>query len=295
VEPKDVPSTVAQARRLAQSLPRSEAAEVVVGTAYLSAGTRDALAAAGAGYIDLTGNLRVAADNPPLFLELHGSESNPWPEEHSLRSLRGAAAGRVVRALCDFRPPYGIQELAERSRTPIATVSRVVSLLDREALLTREYRGAVTHVRWADLIRRWTKDYAFATSNHVASYLSPRGLPALVDRLPSLTSRCVVTGSLAVTDLAPIAAPRLAAVFVAAPLDAAAAELGLRPAETGANVLLAAPYDPVVFDRTRRQGALVCASPSQVAADLLTGPGRSPAEGEALLEWMREHEDAWRA
>jgi hypothetical protein len=295
VEPKDVPSAIAQARHFAQALPGSGAAGVVVGSGYLSPGARERLTAEGAGYVDLTGNLRVAADEPALFLELPGSDTNPWAEKRALRSLRGAAAARVVRALCDFHPPYGIQELAERSRIPIATVSRVVSLLDGEGLLTREYRGAVTDVRWDDLIRRWTRDYAFAQSNRVVSYLNPRGLPALLVRLPALTSRYAVTGSLAVTDLAPVAAPRLAAVFVAAAPDAAAAQLGLRPAETGANVLLAAPYDLVVFDRTRQQGALVCAAPSQVAADLLTGPGRSPAEGEALLEWMREHEDAWRA
>ncbi len=33
----------------------------------------------------------------------------------------------------------------------------------------------------------------------------------------------------------------------------------------------------------------------QVAADLLTGPGRSPAETEALMEWMTSNEEAWRA
>jgi hypothetical protein len=152
----------------------------------------------------------------------------------------------------------------------------------------------VTDVRWADLIRRWTQDYTFPEANRVSSYLEPRGLPALVARLPKSSSRYAVTGSLAATDLAPIAAPRLAAVFVESPPDEAAAVLGLRPAESGANVLLATPYDTVVFDRTRLRGELVCAGPSQVAADLLTGPGRSPAEGEALLTWMREHQDAWR-
>jgi hypothetical protein len=298
VEPKDVPSAVVQSRRYGQALPGTGATGVVVGSTYLSPRARELLAAEGAGYVDLTGNVRVAVDDPPLFLEMPGSDANPWAEERTLRSLRGAASSRVVRALCDFRPPYGIQALAERSRTPIATVSRVVSFLDGEALVIREYRGAVTDVRWVELIRRWTQDYSFSESNCVAPYLGARGLPALLDRLPALTCRYAVTGSLAVTDLAPVAAPRLAAVFVDAPPDEAAAALGLRPAETGANVLLASPYDPVVFERTRRQGAqgmLVCAAPSQVAADLLTGPGRSPAEGEALLEWMREHEDAWRA
>lgn len=33
---------------------------------------------------------------------------------------------------------------------------------------------------------------------------------------------------------------------------------------------------------------------SQVAVDLLTGPGRNPAEGQALLDWMEINERAWR-
>jgi hypothetical protein len=303
VEPKDVPAAVAQARRHAQAVQdggaggagAASSVAVVVGSAYLSPRTRELLAAEGAGYVDLTGNLRVAADDPALFLELPGRDTNPWTDNRPLRSLRGAAAARVVRALCDFRPPYGVQELAARAQTPISTVSRVVSLLDREAVLTRERRGAVTDVRWVDLIRRWTQDYTFAGSNQVSSYLEPRGLPTLVEKLPKLSRRYAMTGSLAATDLAPIAAPRLGAVFVDPPADEAAAVLGLRPAETGANVLLAVPYDPVVYDRTRERGSLVCAGPSQVVADLLTGPGRSPAEGEALFDWMREHEHAWRA
>jgi len=33
----------------------------------------------------------------------------------------------------------------------------------------------------------------------------------------------------------------------------------------------------------------------RAVADLLTGPGRNPSEAEALLEWMKKNEDAWRA
>ncbi len=33
---------------------------------------------------------------------------------------------------------------------------------------------------------------------------------------------------------------------------------------------------------------------SQVAVDLLTGPGRNPAEGQALLDWMETDERTWR-
>lgn len=41
--------------------------------------------------------------------------------------------------------------------------------------------------------------------------------------------------------------------------------------------------------------AITYAAASQVAVDLLTGPGRGPAEGDALIEWMEQNEDAWRS
>ena len=50
-----------------------------------------------------------------------------------------------------------------------------------------------------------------------------------------------------------------------------------------------------MFERTLLRDELVTASPTQVAVDLLTGPGREPSEGEELLEWMKENEDVWRA
>ena len=74
----------------------------------------------------------------------------------------------------------------------------------------------------------------------------------------------------------------------------AADRLGLRETETGANVVLLEPFDPVVFDRTTTRKGLRCVAPSQLAVDLLTGPGREPSQGEELLEWMKENEDAWR-
>ncbi len=74
----------------------------------------------------------------------------------------------------------------------------------------------------------------------------------------------------------------------------AAERFGVRPVESGVNVLLVQPFDPVVFDRTTTSGGVIYAALSQVAADLLTGPGRSPAEGEELLKWMGENQSAWR-
>lgn len=73
-----------------------------------------------------------------------------------------------------------------------------------------------------------------------------------------------------------------------------ASDLGLAPTDSGANVFLVEPFSPVLMQRTETRDGLRCAALSQVAADLLTSPGRGPSEGEDLIAWMRENEDAWR-
>ena len=59
--------------------------------------------------------------------------------------------------------------------------------------------------------------------------------------------------------------------------------------------MLAEPFDPVVFERTTTRGRLRLVAETQLAADLLTGPGREPSEGDELLSWMRANDKAWRA
>jgi hypothetical protein len=77
--------------------------------------------------------------------------------------------------------------------------------------------------------------------------------------------------------------------------ERAVGELDLRPADTGANVLLLEPFDQVVWERARNEAGLTRVALSQCCVDLLTGTGREPAEAESLLSWMAENEHAWRA
>ncbi len=95
-----------------------------------------------------------------------------------------------------------------------------------------------------------------------------------------------MAASLAAGTKAQVAPAKLALVYVD-DAAAAAAHLRLKPAEVGANVLLAAPFNAVVYERGFTSGSVEYAAVTQVAADLLTSPGRGPAEGEALLDWRR--------
>jgi hypothetical protein len=124
-------------------------------------------------------------------------------------------------------------------------------------------------------------------------YLDPRGLSNATAQLKRSQRRYAVTGTLAVASLAPVAAARLAVIYVDDAEDAAR-ELGLRVAERGANVMLIEPADDGVYEGGSSRNGLNVVAVSQAAADLLTSPGRGPAEAEALIEWMQANEEVWR-
>jgi hypothetical protein len=294
VQPRLYPRDVLSQRPLWRSL--AERMPVLILTSVLTPRTREVLDKAELSYADAAGALRLIMPQPAVSIE-HWTEARrrPPPERRELQSLRTAAAGRGVRALCDLRPPYGVRDFASRAGLSPASASRLFDLLDREALIERDSpRSPVRKVEWAGLLRRWADDYSFAKSNRVEAVLEPRGLPALLRKLASYPPAYAVTGSQAAYRLEPIAPTRLAMLFVD---DARRAikELELRPTDAGANVLLAEPFDAVVFERTQSADGVRYAAPSQVVADLLNGPGRSPQEAEALLEWMERHRAAWQA
>jgi hypothetical protein len=262
---------------------------------YLPPPTRQRLEERGVAYADATGNLRVVLDRPALFLRDVGASRDPWRGPGRPRgSLEGPPAARVVRGLVDFTPPFTVPELIKQSGASTGATYRVVELLEQEALIERQPRGAITAVDWRTLLERWSQDYGFQQSNTAVPHLQPRGLPTLLKSLRSTPElRYALTGSLAAERIAPYAPPRLAMIYVDR-LEEAAARLDLREVDSGANVLLAAGDYDVVFERTQDMGGVRTVAPSQIAVDLLTAPGRGPSEGQALLDWMKANEPAWR-
>jgi hypothetical protein len=267
---------------------------VLVVAPFLSPRTRELLAASGLNFADLTGNIRLVLSKPALFIDARGADENPTPTPRERNSLKGAKAGRLVRTLCDFRPPIGLRELAKRADVDAGYASRVVQYLIRDALVTRNGRGPITRVDWAALLRRWSEEYSPMKAGRATSFLAPRGPQTVVDALKKLRSGYTVSGSWAASLLAPVAPARLLLCYTD-DASALAKRLDLRRVDAGMNVILAQPFDPVVMARTSKRDGLTVAAPSQVVADLLTSPGRGPNEAEALIEWMRENESAWRS
>lgn len=266
---------------------------VVASAPWVSPRTRQLLTARGIGYIDDTGNTLIEMSRPGLVIRTNGADRNPNPPPLSGPTLRGPRAWALLRTIAEVTPPYGVQQLADAVRVDAGYVSRVLKVLADELLIERETRGPVTSVDWEGVLRKLATTYSLFDSNDTTTWVASGGPQQLLDDLAGRRAgRWALTGSFATTTIAPVAAPEVAVIYTD---DAErVAQAGrLLPATTGANVALVVPYDDIVFTRTRTAAKVTSVSIAQAAVDALSGPGRMPAEGESLLDWMRRNPTRW--
>ncbi len=262
---------------------------------YVGERVRDLLVEENISYVDLTGNVRISLDYPGIFIETQGATSDASATKQRT-SLRGAKAGGVARVLVDAAPPYSAAEIAAAAGVNEGYLSRILATLQDEGLIDRELFGPVTRVDWAALIRRRAQSADLFRRGRSFRYIARQGAAALLEELrqrPPSSPSPTITGSFAAARLAPVAAPALLVLYTPV-AEALATELGLLPTDAGADTVLIQPENDVVFTGCEREGGIGWAAPSQVVIDCLSGSGRMPSEGEAVLEWMREHERRWR-
>lgn len=287
VEGRDVASIVERAR--------AAGGDRIVVARYLPATVRERLTDAGLSWADATGNMRVSLAEPGLFVANRGADRDPWRGPGRARgTLTGEPAAKVVRALLDVDREWPMRELVTVSRASTGATYRVVDFLEQEGFIERINRRVVVR-DWESILRRWSVDYGFVRNNVTTRWIAPRGVEEVLARARETpaTMRYAVTSTLAAARWAPYAPARSAMIYVDS-AAAAAAAWGLRETDAGVNVVLAQPAFDAVFERAGRWNGVVMAAASQVAVDLLTGPGRNPAEAEELIEWMKRNEPAWR-
>ena len=267
---------------------------ILVVAPWLSSRTRERLASERINYIDLTGNTLLQLDNPAVFIQSAGEGRNPNPADRPKASARGPKAWRLMRFLIEASTPVGVRKLAAMSDLNPGYVSRLLDTLDDEALVERSRRGAVERVDVRALLRKWSEAYDVFKANKARTYLAPEGATGALALLPSLNGLTAVTGSFAAVRIAAISAPALLCVYAE---DVAEVEKTLRliPTNQGTNVVLLTPFDPVVWDGQDEDRDVKYVAPPQVAIDCLTGNGRMPEEGDAVVEWMVGNESRWKA
>jgi hypothetical protein len=262
---------------------------------WLSPRTRTILSDAGLGYADTTGNLLVMVDEPGLSISAEGAARDPAPRRKATINLRGPRAWALERTLAEVLPPYGLSELSDTLSIDPGYLSRLLSGLADELLIERQPRGPVERVAWEAMIRQISQTYSLLDSNETAWWIAPAGPEQFLrDLASSKLRRWAVTGSFASSQLVSVAAPTVAVVYTDDP-ERLADTVRLRPTRTGGNVVTALPYDRIVFERTWQRDGVTFASLCQIAVDCLTGFGRMPQEGDALLAWMRPKAPKWQA
>ena len=262
---------------------------------WLSERARALLRARGVSFIDATGNVEIGLSEPGLFIRTEGARRNPSPKPTKGPSLRGAKAWALLRTLAEVPPPIGVREVAEAVEVDAGYVSRMLSVLEEELLVTREPRGPVTEVEWEGVLRRMASTYSLFDSNKTSRWVVSAGPERLLaDLAGKRAGRWAITGSFAASRLAPVTAPEVAVIYAENP-DRLTRAGRLLPATRGANVVVAEAYDRIVFERTVSSGVETYASTAQIALDCLTGNGRMPAEGEAVVAWMRKNQRRWRS
>jgi hypothetical protein len=262
---------------------------------WLSNRTRSILTDCGFSYGDDTGNISLLLKKPSLYIRLDGATRDPSPQPIKGPNLRGPKAWALLRTLVEVQPPYTVGELASAVDTDPGYVSRVLSALSDELLISRPPRGAVQIVQWEPLLRQMTTSYALLDANETTNWVASAGPEQFLgDLATSKLKRWAVTGSFAAATTVSVTAPEIAVVYANDP-ERVADTLRLRQVRNGGNIVLALPYDQIVFERTTITNNITYVSRTQATIDCLTGPGRMPAEGEALIKWMSEKTSRWQA
>lgn len=268
----------------------------VVGARYLSPSVREALVEEGLSYVDATGNARIESDSPALFISSRGEDRDPWRRGRPRGTLKGEPAARVARALLDYRRSWRVRELIKASGASSGATYRVLEYLQREDLVIKngDYYSVTD---WERLLRKWSADASFQDNTRVMTFIEPRGIDTFLGRLSrGWDFPVAVTGSTAAKEWVSYAPTKAAFAYVSS-VQEAAEKWRLRPNAAAPNIILLEPAtvgDVPFRNATMSSSGYPIAAPAQVAADLLNGPGRDPAEGEYLIEWMNANESEWR-
>lgn len=148
---------------------------------------------------------------------------------------------------------------------------------------------------WPALLRQRAAALTLFRSTGTFRYVARTGTQQLLDAVAELNldEQPVITGSFAAVRLAPVAVPTQLVLYTMNP-RLLASRLPLLEVDSGADTVLIRPQNRVAMSRANVKDGLHYAAPSQIAIDCLSGSGRMPAEGEAIIEWMAADEDRWR-
>ena len=239
------------------------------------------------GYIDLSGNCRLAFDS--IFIEKAGVQ-NKQIEKRPLRSLFSPKSSRIIRLLLEnpFKT-WGVQDLATAANISLGLASKVKHKLLALDLIFDNNEG----IKLKDpevVLLDWAKNYSYKDNELLPCY-APGGMYELEDKLSKYCQQHKIRHALTLFSAANRVAPFVrglsqSAIYIEADLKQTASDLGWKPVPSGANFLLLKPFDDFILYNSRivQESSYPIVSNIQLYLDLASHKGRGEEAAEFLLE-----------
>ena len=263
--------------------PNSDETLSLVVAESISPGAKDLLRTERVGYYDSGGSLFLPAHGAYLYID----KPPPKALSKSIRTLFSGRRAQVLHTLLiDYQHWFGVKELAQKSLVSPATVSQVLTEMERFDWLASRGQGP-NKERYlkepAALLDAWGKQLASSRPPALRRYYVPS---MKADQLPEHFDQ-VFTAHQADYAISHEAAAQRYSPFLSsvsqvrcrllagAAADAAISELGARVVNEGANLVIIEAKSPGDLLFRERVGDTWLASPIQVYLDLLRGEGRA--------------------
>ena len=255
----------------------------VVIAPYISPGSAVICKEAGIGYVDLSGNCSIAFRQ--IFINREKS-GNQFPFKTGLSSIYSPKSERILRVLLvyPFRTWKAI-DLAKEAQVSLGMITQVSKKLIEEEWLKKTSQG-ISLTQPENLLADWSNNYTIKR-NVQNNYYSMKPLQDLeieiADTCRMMNIPYALTGFSASNRLAPMVRGQRAMLYVSRDIDSVAEKVGLKPVESGANIILIQPYDDGVFWNAKSIGELDISEPVQVYLDLKRYPGRGEEAADFLF------------
>jgi len=249
-EPRTVREATWQLRKAIEAMPANTYG--LLAAPFLSASSQEILREAGFGWLDLTGNCRLAFDS--IHIEIAKTARNPFSTKRTLKSLFAPKSARLLRLMLTIPGPWKVTDLATRAKVSLGQVSKV-----RQALLDKEWaiaeQGAGLRLRNPDALLNAWRDVAAPPEVESRGYTLAHGkeldtqLKLLFSRAQLENANILLASYSAARWLAPFA--RVSGEFFYA--DSRGADLlqrhfRLEAAAKGENITILKPIDDAMWD-----------------------------------------------
>lgn len=237
----------------------------------------------GIGYIDLSGNCSIAFKQ--VFISRERME-NQFPLKTSLSSIYSPKSERILRVLLTY--PYQSWktiDLAKEAQVSLGMITHVSKKLIEEEWLKKTSQG-ISLIQPENLLADWTNNYTIKR-NILTNYYTLKPIQdieiEIAETCGKLDIPYALTGFSASNRLAPMVRGQRAMIYVNRDIDSLAEKVGLKPVESGANIILIQPYDDGIFWNAESIDDLQISDPVQVYLDLKRYPGRGEEAADFLL------------